>query len=65
MIGRVACYNARHLACLRYVTSLLQSGFSLGVLHDLFAASEEDRSVRDLLGFEEAGFMPSEGTQAS
>jgi DNA-binding transcriptional MerR regulator len=57
-VGRVAYYDSGHLARLRYVNQLLRRGFSLSVIHDLLSANEEGRSVRDLLGFEEALTAP-------
>jgi DNA-binding transcriptional MerR regulator len=58
LVGRVAYYDSGHLARLKYVNQLLQRGFSLSVIHDLLSANEEGRSVRDLLGFEEALTAP-------
>jgi DNA-binding transcriptional MerR regulator len=58
LVGRVAYYDSGHLARLRYVNQLLRRGFSLSVIHDLLSANEEGRSVRDLLGFEEALTAP-------
>ena len=58
LVGRVAHYDSGHLARLRYVNQLLGRGFSLAVIRDLLSAKEEGRSVRDLLGFEEALTAP-------
>jgi DNA-binding transcriptional MerR regulator len=58
LVGRVAYYDSGHLARLKYVSQLLRRGFSLSVIHDLLSAHEEGRSVRDLLGFEEALTAP-------
>lgn len=58
LVGRVAHYHSGHLARLRYINQLLRRGFSLAVIHDLLSATEEGRSVRDLLGFEEALTAP-------
>ena len=58
LVGRVAYYDSGHLARLKYVNQLLQRGFSLSVIHDLLSANKEGRSVRDLLGFEEALTAP-------
>ena len=58
LVGRVAHYDSGHLARLKYVNQLLGRGFSLTVIRDLLSAKEEGRSVRDLLGFEEALTAP-------
>lgn len=58
LVGRVAHYDSGHLARLKYINQLLERGFSLAVIRDLLTANEEGRSVRDLLGFEEALTAP-------
>jgi DNA-binding transcriptional MerR regulator len=58
LVGRVAYYDSGHLARLKYVNQLLRRGFSLSVIHDLLSANERGRSVRDMLGFEEALTAP-------
>lgn len=58
LVGRVAYYDAGHLARLKYINQLLERGFSLAVIGDLLSAGEQGRSVRDLLGFEEALTAP-------
>ncbi|MGH2721329.1 MAG: MerR family transcriptional regulator [Actinomycetota bacterium] len=58
LVGRVAHYDSGHLARLKYINQLLARGFSLAVIRDLLSANEEGRSVRDMLGFEEALMAP-------
>ncbi|MGH2690405.1 MAG: MerR family transcriptional regulator [Actinomycetota bacterium] len=58
LVGRVAHYDSGHLARLKYINQLLRRGFPLAVIRDLLAANEEGRSVRDMLGFEEALMAP-------
>ncbi|MGH8980789.1 MAG: MerR family transcriptional regulator [Acidimicrobiales bacterium] len=50
--GRVALYSTAHLARLRLVGSLLERGYTLGNIGELFSAWERGADVADVLGLE-------------
>lgn len=54
MVGRTAYYDHAHLARLRHVAQLLERGFSLASIKELFTAWEAGYGLREVLGFEEA-----------
>lgn len=50
--GRIAWYNAHHLARLRTIAALLDRGHTLGGIAELIGAFEAGRDVGELLGLE-------------
>lgn len=58
MVGRVGYYDEGHLARLKYTSGLQERGFSLAAIACLLEAWEEGRSLKDVLGFEEALTAP-------
>jgi DNA-binding transcriptional MerR regulator len=52
--GRVGLYSQDHLRRLRLILRLLERGYSLAAIHELVVAWEENRTLSDVLGFEEA-----------
>lgn len=56
--GRVALYNASHLARLRLIAELLERGHRLDGIEELIAAADEGRDVTELLGYEWAAATP-------
>ena len=52
--GRVGLYGADHLRRLRLILRLLDRGYSLAAIGELVGAWEENRTLGDVLGFEEA-----------
>lgn len=52
--GRVGLYGQDHLRRLRLILRLLDRGYSLAAIHELIGAWEENRTLGDVLGFEEA-----------
>ena len=52
--GRVGLYGEEHLRRLRLILRLLERGYSLAAIHELIDAWEENRTLGDVLGFEEA-----------
>jgi DNA-binding transcriptional MerR regulator len=52
--GRRAEYGAEHMARLRLVLMFLERGYPLAVIRDLLDAWQANRSLGDVLGFEEA-----------
>lgn len=56
--GRIAWYDAHHLARLRTITALLERGHTLGGIAELVTAFEHGQDVGELLGLGE----PSEET---
>lgn len=52
--GRVGLYGRDHLRRLRLILRLLDRGYSLAAIHELTNAWEENRTLGDVLGFEEA-----------
>ena len=52
--GRRALYGPEHLRRLRLVLTFLKRGYPLAAIKELVSAWEENRSLGDVLGFEEA-----------
>jgi DNA-binding transcriptional MerR regulator len=52
--GRVGLYGADHLRRLRLILRLLERGYSLAAIDELIGAWEENRTLGNVLGFEEA-----------
>jgi DNA-binding transcriptional MerR regulator len=62
--GRVGYYGEGHLARLRHIATLLERGFSLASIRELFDAWERGYGLPELLGFEEALAAPWDEEQA-
>lgn len=60
LVGRVGHYNDAHLARLRHIAELLERGFSLASIRELFDAWEQGYGLAGVLGFEEALAAPWE-----
>lgn len=60
LVGRVGYYGEGHLARLRHIAELLERGFSLAAIRELFQAWEQGYGLADVLGFEEALAAPWE-----
>lgn len=58
LAGRVGYYGEGHLARLRHIATLLDRGFSLASIRELFDAWEHGYGLTELLGFEEALAAP-------
>lgn len=58
LVGRVGYYSEGHLARLRHIAHLLERGFSLASIRELFDAWERGYGLADVLGFEEALAAP-------
>ena len=58
LAGRVGFYGEGHLARLRHIATLLDRGFSLASIRELFDAWERGYGLTELLGFEEALAAP-------
>ncbi len=56
--GRVAYYDASHLARLRTIAALLERGYSLANIKELTSAWAGGRRLEDVLGLEEAVTSP-------
>lgn len=54
----MAFYSDAHVARLRTLGTLLERGFSLHNISELFASWEEGKDIRDVLGLEEAMTSP-------
>lgn len=54
LVGRTGHYGEGHVARLHHITSLLDRGFSLAAIRELFDAWERGYGIAELLGFEEA-----------
>jgi DNA-binding transcriptional MerR regulator len=52
--GRVGLYNEEHLRRLRLILRLLERGYPLANIRELIDAWDDNRSLGDVLGFEEA-----------
>ena len=60
LVGRVGYYGEGHVARLRHIAELLERGFSLASIRQLFDAWERGYGLADVLGFEEALAAPWE-----
>jgi DNA-binding transcriptional MerR regulator len=58
LVGRVGYYGEGHLARLRHIADLLERGFTLTSIRELFDAWERGYGLSDVLGFEEALAAP-------
>lgn len=58
LVGRVGYYGDGHLARLRHIAALLERGFTLASIRELFEAWERGYGLADVLGFEEALAAP-------
>ena len=56
--GRTGVYTEAHLARLRVIGQLLQRGYTLASIGELFAALEQGHDIADLLGLERAVTSP-------
>jgi len=56
--GRTGYYGDGHVARLRHIATLLERGFSLAAIRELFDAWERGYGLSDVLGFEEALAAP-------
>lgn len=65
LVGRVGYYGEGHLARLRHIADLLERGFSLTSIRELFDAWERGYGLADVLGFEEALAAPWEDEPAA
>lgn len=54
LVGRTGHYGDGHVARLRHIATLLDRGFSLAAIRELFHAWERGYGIAELLGFEEA-----------
>lgn len=52
--GRLGVYNAKHLARMRVINSLLDRGFTINNINELVDAWESGRDLNDVLGLEAA-----------
>lgn len=52
--GRVGMYSREHLRRLRLILTLLERGYPLAAIRELIDAWDDNRSLADVLGFEEA-----------
>ena len=57
-LGRVGLYSSEHLARLRLISSMLDRGYSLSNIGELFEAWEQGHDIGELLGFEAALAAP-------
>ena len=57
-LGRVGLYSSEHLARLRLISSMLDRGYSLSNIGELFQAWEQGHDIGELLGFEAALAAP-------
>lgn len=58
LVGRVGYYGEGHVARLRHIAALLERGFTLASIRELFEAWERGYGLADVLGFEEALTAP-------
>jgi DNA-binding transcriptional MerR regulator len=58
VVGRVGYYDEGHLGRLRLIARLQEQGFTLAGIRELVRASEQGRSLSDLLGFEQVLTAP-------
>ena len=58
LVGRTGYYGEGHLARLRHIATLLERGFSLASIKELFDAWEQGHGLADVIGFEEALAAP-------
>lgn len=65
LVGRVGFYGEGHLARLRHIATLLDRGFSLASIRELFDAWERGYGLPELLGFEEALAAPWDEEQGN
>lgn len=54
LVGRTTYYGQAHVARLRHIAQLLERGFSLASIKELFNAWESGYGLGEVLGFEEA-----------
>ena len=57
-LGRVGLYSDEHLARLQLISSMLERGYSLSNISELFEAWEQGHNIGELLGFEAALAAP-------
>ncbi|HEX7166527.1 MAG TPA: MerR family transcriptional regulator [Acidimicrobiales bacterium] len=60
VVGRTGYYDAGHLARLRHIAQLLERGFSLAAIRELFDAWQRGHGLADVLRFEQALDAPWE-----
>lgn len=63
--GRTGYYSEGHVARLRHIATLLDRGFSLAAIRELFDAWERGYGLADVLGFEEALAAPWANEQSA
>lgn len=64
LVGRTGYYNDGHLARLRHIATLLERGFTLASIRELFEAWERGYGLSDVIGFEEALAAPWDAEQS-
>lgn len=64
LVGRTGYYGDGHLARLRHVAALLERGFTLASIRELFEAWERGYGLSDVIGFEEALAAPWDDEQS-
>jgi DNA-binding transcriptional MerR regulator len=53
-VGRIALFNDTHLTRLRLITSMLNRGYNIAHVREMFSAWEEGKNLGDVLGLESA-----------
>jgi DNA-binding transcriptional MerR regulator len=64
LVGRTGYYDDGHLARLRHIAALLERGFTLNSIRELFEAWEQGYGLSDVIGFEEALAAPWDTEQS-
>jgi len=64
LVGRTGYYGDGHLARLRHIAALLERGFTLASIRELFEAWERGYGLSDVIGFEEALAAPWDDEQS-
>lgn len=64
VVGRTGYYSDGHLARLRHIAALLERGFTLSSIKELFEAWERGYGLSDVIGFEEALAAPWDAEQS-
>src|SRR5919112_4583408 len=53
-VGRIALFNDTHLTRLRLITSMLDRGYNISLVHEMLSAWEQGKNLGDVLGLENA-----------
>lgn len=64
LVGRTGYYDDGHLARLRHIAALLERGFTLSSIRELFEAWERGYGLSDVIGFEQALAAPWDAEQS-